>query len=97
MSKFTDVQHIESSQPAENRIVDRIFATTPQQRHTEVRCTHAGSRGLSAHMHFAEDAIDFNALRTIDPDLYVSAYNVSDGKMDIWGKDMITAQTSRAF
>ena len=48
---------------------------------------------MSAHLHFAGDAIDFDALRTIDPDFYVSAYNVSDGKMEIWGKDMITAQT----
>jgi hypothetical protein len=27
MSKFTDVQFIESSLPDENRVVDRIFAT----------------------------------------------------------------------
>lgn len=56
----------------------------------------AGSKGLSAHMHFAEDAIDFDALRTIDPDFYISAYNLSDRKMEVWGKDMITAQTLRA-
>jgi predicted acylesterase/phospholipase RssA len=51
---------------------------------------------LSAHMYFAEDAIDFEALRAIGPDFYVSAYNLSDGKMEVWGKDMLTAQTLRA-
>ena len=54
------------------------------------------SLGLCAHLPFAEQAIDFDAVRSIVPNFYINAYNTSRSQMTIWGKDQITPEHIRA-
>lgn len=54
------------------------------------------SLGLCAPLPFAEQAIDFEALRQLESHLYINAYNVTQSRMEIWGKDEITADHIRA-
>jgi len=36
------------------------------------------SKGLCAHVPFIEDVVDFEKLKTVDPDYYVNAYSIKD-------------------
>lgn len=54
------------------------------------------SRGLCANVPFAEDVIDFTKLPHLDGEFYVNAYNVTQGKMAIWGKRNLTPAHFRA-
>ncbi|MGH8808178.1 MAG: patatin-like phospholipase family protein [Noviherbaspirillum sp.] len=54
------------------------------------------SLGMCAHLPFAEQAIDFKAVPDIKPDFYINAYNMTQEKMTIWGKDQITPEHIRA-
>ena len=54
------------------------------------------SQGLCAHVPFAEEVIDFAALPGAPGAFYINAFNVSRGKMSIWGKDEITPEHFRA-
>lgn len=54
------------------------------------------SLGLCAPLPFAEQAIDFDALRALDSHFYINAYNVTRSRMAIWGKDEITPDHIRA-
>lgn len=54
------------------------------------------SLGLCAHLPFAEQAIDFDAVPQMKPDFYINAYNVTKGKMTIWNKQEITPAHVRA-
>jgi predicted acylesterase/phospholipase RssA len=52
--------------------------------------------GLCAHLPFAEQAIDFKALKKARPQFFVNAYNLSKGKMAIWEKEVITPDHIKA-
>lgn len=54
------------------------------------------SLGLCAHLPFAEQAIDFDAVSQMKPDFYINAYNLTKGKMTIWDKQEITPTHVRA-
>lgn len=54
------------------------------------------SLGMCAHLPFAEQAIDFDAVPHIKPEFYINAYNMTQEKMTIWGKDEITPEHIRA-
>ncbi|WP_226797704.1 patatin-like phospholipase family protein [Cupriavidus necator] len=54
------------------------------------------SLGLCAPLPFAEQAIDFEALRQLESHFYINAYNVTQSRMQIWDKDEITADHIRA-
>ncbi|WP_223851274.1 patatin-like phospholipase family protein [Cupriavidus pauculus] len=54
------------------------------------------SLGLCAHLPFAEEAIDFDALRAGNTHFYINAYNVTQSRMEIWGKEDITPDHIRA-
>ena len=54
------------------------------------------SLGLCAPLPFAEQAIDFEALRQLGSHFYINAYNVTQSRMEIWGKDEITPDHIRA-
>lgn len=47
------------------------------------------STGLCAHVPFAEEIIDFAAIRSVETDFYVNAYNLSRRQMANWGKEEI--------
>ncbi|RXZ43594.1 patatin-like phospholipase family protein [Crenobacter cavernae] len=58
----------------------------------------SSSLGLCAHLPFAEQVIDFAAIAAIKPDFYINAYNVTQQKMTVWGKNEITpAHLKAAF
>ncbi|MBB5017317.1 putative acylesterase/phospholipase RssA [Chitinivorax tropicus] len=48
------------------------------------------SLGMCAHLPFAEQVIDFDAIAKIKPEFYINAYNVTQSEMTIWGKKEIT-------
>jgi predicted acylesterase/phospholipase RssA len=54
------------------------------------------SLGMCAHLPFAEDAIDFAAVKKSKADLYINAYNLTKSKMTIWGKDEISVEHVKA-
>jgi NTE family protein len=47
------------------------------------------SLGLCAHVPFAEQIIDFNALKNSGPDFWLNAYNLSQHKMENWSRQQI--------
>ncbi len=53
-------------------------------------------KGLCAHVPFAESVIDFASLPNIPGEFYVNAFNVTRGKMTIWGKQELSAEHFRA-
>lgn len=54
------------------------------------------SLGLCAHLPFLEHSVNFNAVASMRPEFYINAFNVDQGKMQIWGKDEITPLHVRA-
>lgn len=54
------------------------------------------SKGLCAPVPFIEEVVDFQALRNLREDIYINAYNITDRKMEIFGKDQITPAHFRA-
>jgi len=54
------------------------------------------SLGLCAHVPFAEEVIDFTALPALNSEFYINAFNVTRGKMTIWGKHEVTPEHFRA-
>jgi len=54
------------------------------------------SLGLCAHVPFAEEVIDFGVLPTLESEFYINAFNVTRGKMTIWGKHEVTPEHFRA-
>ncbi|HEY6898804.1 MAG TPA: patatin-like phospholipase family protein [Rhodocyclaceae bacterium] len=54
------------------------------------------SLGLCAHVPFAEEVVDFDALRRLPAEFYINAFNVTQGRMAIWGKQEINAEHFRA-
>jgi predicted acylesterase/phospholipase RssA len=57
---------------------------------------NANSLGLCAPLPFSQQAIDFKALRTVKQDVYINAYNLTQEKMAIWGKDVIDERHMKA-
>jgi len=47
------------------------------------------SKGLCAHVPFAEQIIDFARIPAIEPAFYVNAYNLTQRRMENWGQDEI--------
>jgi predicted acylesterase/phospholipase RssA len=56
----------------------------------------AKSLGLCAHLPFLEKAVDFSGVARMRPDFYINAYNLSEHRMQIWGKHEIEAIHVRA-
>lgn len=56
----------------------------------------ASSLGMCAHLPFAEQVIDFDAISTLKPAFYINAYNLTQEKMSIWGKHEITPEHFKA-
>lgn len=56
----------------------------------------ANSLGMCAHLPFANQAIDFQALRKVRQNVYINAYNLSKEKMTIWNKDVIDERHMKA-
>ncbi len=54
------------------------------------------SLGMCAHLPFAEQVIDFEAIPKIKPEFYINAYNMNRSKMTIWNKSEITPEHLRA-
>lgn len=54
------------------------------------------SLGLCAHVPFAEAAINFDAISKLKSEFYINAFNVTRGKMTIWGKDEVTLDHFKA-
>ncbi len=54
------------------------------------------SKGLCAPVPFVEAVIDFEALPGLRQDIYINAYNITERKMEIFGKDQITPAHFRA-
>lgn len=57
---------------------------------------NADSLGLCAPPPFLEELIDFDGLRNYAGAFYINAWNISRRKMQIWGKDAITADHCKA-
>lgn len=57
---------------------------------------HSGSLGLCANVPFLEETVDFAALREARTAFYINAYNITDGCMDNFRNDEITADHCRA-
>ncbi|WP_293931479.1 patatin-like phospholipase family protein [Iodobacter sp.] len=47
------------------------------------------SLGLCAHIPFADQIIDFNALQQAGPDFWINAYNLSQHQMENWSRSQI--------
>ncbi len=47
------------------------------------------SKGLCANAPFIQEMVDFEALKTVKEDVYLNAYNLTDHKMAIFGKDVL--------
>ncbi|WP_114155122.1 patatin-like phospholipase family protein [Chromobacterium haemolyticum] len=47
------------------------------------------SQGLCAHVPFIEEIVDFDRLKTIAPQFYLNAYNITRGEMRCWDKSEI--------
>ena len=56
----------------------------------------AKSLGLCAHLPFLEKAVDFSGVARMRPDFYINAYNLSEHRMQIWGKHEIAPIHVRA-
>lgn len=56
----------------------------------------ADSLGLCAHPPFLDHLIDFSRLPALREAFYINAWNISRGKMAIWGKDVISDQHCKA-
>src|SRR5450830_932828 len=56
----------------------------------------AKSLGLCAHLPFLEKAVDFSGVARMKPDFYINAYNLSEHRMQIWGKHEIAPIHVRA-
>ncbi|AQR64560.1 alpha/beta hydrolase [Aquaspirillum sp. LM1] len=54
------------------------------------------SLGMCAHLPFAEQVINFDAIPKIKPEFYINAYNMNRSKMTIWNKSEITPEHLRA-
>lgn len=54
------------------------------------------SLGLCASLPIADELIDFVALKQIRPEFYINAYNLTQSKMTIWGKNEMTAEHLKA-
>lgn len=54
------------------------------------------SLGMCAHLPFAEQAIDFAAVKKMKPQFYINAYSLTKEKMKIWDKKEITAEHIKA-
>ena len=54
------------------------------------------SLGMCAHLPFAEQVIDFDAIPKLKPEFYINAYNMNRAEMTIWGKGDITPAHLRA-
>lgn len=54
------------------------------------------SLGMCAHLPFAEQAINFADIPKIKGDFFINAYNLTQEKMTIWGKEQITPEHLRA-
>ena len=52
--------------------------------------------GMCAHLPFAEQVIDFDAIPKLKPEFYINAYNMNRAEMTIWGKGDITPAHLRA-
>lgn len=57
---------------------------------------NSSSLGLCAHLPFAEDAIDFAAVKKMKPQFYINAYSLTKEKMRIWDKSEITVDHIKA-
>ncbi|QBC43470.1 patatin-like phospholipase family protein [Iodobacter fluviatilis] len=58
------------------------------------------SLGLCAHIPFAEQIIDFNALQEAGPDFWLNAYNLSQHQMENWSRgqiDVLHLQAALSF
>jgi predicted acylesterase/phospholipase RssA len=54
------------------------------------------SLGLCAHLPFAEQVIDFDAVPHLEPDFYINAYNTTTEQMRIFGKQEVTPEHLKA-
>ena len=50
------------------------------------------SKGLCAHMPFINDWVDFEKLKDLAFEFYINAYNITDRRMEIFGKEEITVE-----
>ncbi|MBB4266766.1 patatin-like phospholipase family protein [Roseospira visakhapatnamensis] len=50
------------------------------------------SKGLCAHTPFITEIVDFEKLRTIDEEIYLNTYNLTDHKMAVFSKAEITPE-----
>lgn len=76
-----------------NRQDDRGLADDMSALFLQSLCPTAlnlDSKGLCAHVPFVEHIVDFKKLPGVAPDFYVNAYNISDHRMETWGKETIT-------
>ncbi|MCP4346688.1 MAG: patatin-like phospholipase family protein [Desulfobacterales bacterium] len=48
-----------------------------------------GSTGLCAHAPFISKVVDFSRIRDIESEFYISAYNITEQRMENFSKDMI--------
>lgn len=56
----------------------------------------SASLGLCAHVPWVEQVVDFAAVKGVDPELYINAFNITKGQMHIWGKDKVSVDHFRA-
>jgi len=54
------------------------------------------SLGLCAHLPFLEKAVDFSGVARMRPQFYINAYNLSEHRMQNWGKHEIGPEHVRA-
>ena len=54
------------------------------------------SLGLCAHLPFLEKAVDFSGVKTMRPQFYINAYNLTEHRMQNWGKHEIGPEHVRA-
>ncbi len=56
----------------------------------------SASLGMCAHLPFANQAIDFAAVKKMKPQFYINAYSLTKEKMKIWDKSEITEEHIKA-
>jgi len=54
------------------------------------------SQGLCDHAPWIDEVVDFEKLQEFPGEFYMNAYNITDGKMELFGKQQITADHFRA-
>jgi predicted acylesterase/phospholipase RssA len=54
------------------------------------------SQGLCEQLPFLEEIVDFDRLRRFPGEFYINAFNVTDERMEVFGKDAITPEHVRA-